>query len=90
MVINHGKMKRTLYIFVFVAFVIPGLTGNLRAQEMPEQVGHDGVMTLHDCMEYAISHSTKIRIQQAATGDAQIDRILSAVTDALSSQYTST
>ena len=74
MVINHGKMKRTLYIFVFVAFVIPGLTGNLRAQEMPEQVGHDGVMTLHDCMEYAISHSTKIRIQQAATGDAQIDR----------------
>ena len=67
-------MKRTLYIFVFVAFVIPGLTGNLRAQEMPEQVGHDGVMTLHDCMEYAISHSTKIRIQQAATGDAQIDR----------------
>ena len=67
-------MKRTLYIFVFVAFVIPGLTGNLRAQEMPEQVGNDGVMTLHDCMEYAISHSTKIRIQQAATGDAQIDR----------------
>ena len=67
-------MKTKLYIFVFVAFVIPGLTGNLRAQEMPEQVGHDGVMTLHDCMEYAISNSTKIRIQQAAIGDAQIDR----------------
>ena len=31
-------------------------------------------MTLHDCMEYAISNSTKIRIQQAAMGDAQIDR----------------
>ena len=31
-------------------------------------------MTLHDCMEYAISNATKIRIQQAATGDAQIDR----------------
>jgi len=31
-------------------------------------------MTLHDCMEYAISNSTKIRIQQAAIGDAQIDR----------------
>ena len=67
-------MKTRLYIFVFVAFVIPGLTGNLRAQDMPEQVGHDGVMTLHDCMEYAISNSTKIRIQQAAIGDAQIDR----------------
>ena len=31
-------------------------------------------LTLHDCMEYAISNSTKIRIQQAAMGDAQIDR----------------
>ncbi len=67
-------MKTQLYIFVFVAFVIPGLTGNLWAQEMPEQVGHDGVMTLHDCMEYAISNSTRIRIQQATIGDAQIDR----------------
>ncbi len=32
------------------------------------------VMGLHDCMEYAISNSTKMRIQQAAVGDAQIDR----------------
>ena len=68
------------------ALVIPGLAGNLQAQEMPEQVGHDvangtvttgltgGLMTLHDCMAYAISNSTKIRIQQAAIGDAQIDR----------------
>jgi outer membrane protein len=31
-------------------------------------------MTLRDCMEYAISNSTKMRIQQAAKGDAQIDR----------------
>lgn len=31
-------------------------------------------MTLHDCMEYAISHSTKMRIQQAATDDARIAR----------------
>ena len=31
-------------------------------------------MTLRDCMEYAISNSTKIRIQEAAIGDAQIDR----------------
>ena len=31
-------------------------------------------MTLQDCMRYAISNSTKIRIQQAAIGDAQIDR----------------
>ena len=31
-------------------------------------------MTLHDCMEYAISNATKVRIQQAAVGDARLDR----------------
>ena len=31
-------------------------------------------MSLHDCMAYAISHSTKMRIQQAVIGDAQISR----------------
>ena len=30
--------------------------------------------SLKECMEYAISHSTRTRIQQAATGDAQLDR----------------
>ena len=30
--------------------------------------------SLKDCMAYAISHSTKVRIQQAAAGDAQIAR----------------
>jgi len=40
-------------------------------------------MTLKDCMEYAISNSTKVRIQQADLGDARINRrnaILSAFT----------
>ena len=32
------------------------------------------VMTLRDCMKYAVSNSTKIRIRQAETGDAQIAR----------------
>ena len=32
------------------------------------------VMTLHDCMAYAISNSTKIRIRQAAIDDARIAR----------------
>ncbi len=31
-------------------------------------------MTLQDCMKYAISNSTKLRIQQAEAGDARIDR----------------
>ena len=36
--------------------------------------GQTTALTLNDCMRYAISNSTKIRIQQAAIGDAQIDR----------------
>ena len=31
-------------------------------------------MSLHDCMAYAVSNSTKMRIQQAVAGDAQIAR----------------
>ena len=67
-------MKTAQYIIVFAALVIPGLTGNLCAQEMPDRTGNDVVMTLKECMRYAISNSTKVRIQQAAVGDAQIDR----------------
>ncbi len=32
------------------------------------------VMNLNDCMRYAISHSTKVRIRQAETDDAQLAR----------------
>ena len=59
-------MDRKLFISVCVAAI--GLFAvNAGAQE-------PRVMNLHDCMEYAISNSTKMRIQQAAVGDAQIDR----------------
>ena len=46
------------------------------ALALAETVSASGqtTMTLKECMEYAISNSTKIRIQQAAIGDAQIDR----------------
>ena len=59
-----------------------GLAGSLQAQE-PSRL-----MTLKDCMEYAISNSTKLRIQQAATGDARIarrDALLQAFTPNISS-----
>jgi outer membrane protein len=59
-------MKNRLYISVFMLAI--GLSAG--AAEAREQQ----VMTLRDCMEYAISNATKIRIQQAAVGDAQIDR----------------
>ena len=44
-------------------------------------------MSLKDCMNYAVSNSTKVRIQQAATGDAQLarrDAILSVFTPQIS------
>ena len=44
-------------------------------------------MTLHDCMAYAVSHSTKMRIRSAETGDARIarrDAILAAFTPQIS------
>jgi outer membrane protein len=43
------------------------------AREIPGQARNEA-MTLRDCMEYAISNSTQIRIQQAEIGDAQIAR----------------
>ncbi|MBR1435064.1 MAG: TolC family protein [Bacteroidales bacterium] len=58
-------MIRTFFISVIC--VAAGLA--LRAQA-PERE----VMTLRDCMEYAISNSTKVRIQEAASGDAALSR----------------
>ena len=48
----------------------------VQAQEpaMAAPTGYDGQMTLKECMEYAISNSTKLRIQQAAGNDARIAR----------------
>lgn len=73
-VINHCMMKTRLYIFVFVAAM--GLSAAVAGAQEPQDGVAEGarLMTLRDCMEYAISNSTKIRIQQAAIGDAQIDR----------------
>ncbi len=74
-------MKKTFITCVCVYCVMAlGLAGPLQAQE-PSRI-----MTLKDCMEYAISNSTKLRIQQAAAGDARIarrDAILQAFTPSL-------
>lgn len=48
-----------------------------------------GLMSVKDCMSYAISNSTKVRIQQASNGDARIgrrDAILAAFTPRITSQ----
>ncbi|MBR3527986.1 MAG: TolC family protein [Bacteroidales bacterium] len=58
-------MSRQLFIWFF---------GLVFSACIPSMQAWGQTMTLHDCMEYAISNSTKVRIQQAATGDAQIAR----------------
>ena len=77
--------RKTLFIaFICVYLVMTlGPVENSWAQESSK------VMSLKDCMEYAISNSTKTRIQQAASGDARIarrDAILQAFTPNLSFQ----
>ena len=70
-------MKGLLKIFLLAA-AMAGAPGMVMAQE---------VMTLKDCMEYAVSNSTKMRIQQADIRDAQVERrgaILEAFTPSVS------
>ena len=57
-------MKSFFIESVVLALALVGMT-SAKAQT---------TMSLHDCMAYAVSNSTKMRIQQAAVGDAQIDR----------------
>ena len=62
--LNKTNMKNLFIKSVVIALALVGMT-SAKAQT---------TMSLHDCMAYAVSNSTKIRIQQAAVGDAQIAR----------------
>ena len=83
---NDGKMKKALYIFFLILTMgLGALVFNAWGQTA--QAGYDvtpgptgGLMNLHDCMAYAVSNSTKMRIQEAATGDARLDRRDAALT----------
>ena len=65
------KMIYTMIKKLFISFLCVASLGLAVNAQAPED---GGVMTLHDCMEYAISNSTKMRIQQAEIGDARIAR----------------
>ena len=65
------KMIYTMIRKLFISFLCVASLGLAANAQAPED---GGVMTLHDCMAFAVSNSTKMRIQQAAIGDAQIDR----------------
>ena len=62
----YTMIKRLILTIMCMAGL--GLVANAQAS------GDGQAMTLHDCMAYAISNSTKMRIQQAEIGDAQIVR----------------
>ena len=62
------------YFFICKQFVAVMLATGLCCFAAMAQEQAPSAMTLHDCMEYAVSNSTKMRIQHAAIGDAQIDR----------------
>ncbi len=66
--------------FITVLMAISGtFLGVTKAWAQSEEA-QGKVMTLHECMEYAISNSTKMRIQEAAIGDARIARRDAALT----------
>ena len=64
--VKYVDCMKTLLHIVFVVAI--GLSALVAEAQEPQ------VMSLHDCMEYAISNSTKVRIQEAASGDARLDR----------------
>ena len=64
--VKYVDCMKTLLHIVFVVAI--GLSAHVAEAQEPQ------VMSLHDCMEYAISNSTKVRIQEAASGDARLDR----------------
>ncbi|MCH5232536.1 MAG: TolC family protein [Muribaculaceae bacterium] len=69
-------MLRKLIVLIFL---IPGLTETVFGVRSP--------MSLHDCMEYAISKSTKIKIQKADISDRRLEirnAVLSAFTPSVS------
>ena len=70
-------------------FVTVLLTGCLLPVAAKAQEQAPSAMTLHDCMEYAVSNSTKMRIQAADRSDEQWQRrhaIMQAFTPTLSAQ----
>ena len=67
----------------FITVFCVSVTGLSLLGQAPEPE----VMTLRDCMEYAVSNSTKMRIREAEKGDARIakrDAVLSAFTPNIS------
>lgn len=75
---NQYDMKRTFILvlaLVAASSLFPAAAAaQFRADSLSEENPAAGKMSLKECMQYAVSNSTKVRIQKAAIGDAQIAR----------------
>lgn len=72
-----SMQRRFIIVVVLIGMIIP------------EIVYGQKKMTVHDCMEYAVSHSTKMRLQEADRSDEQWQRreaIMMAFTPSISAQ----
>ena len=65
-------MKRRLYTLLCVAATL--CAAPLLAVEPTTASGESDLLTLHDCMAYALSHATRMQIRQAERDDARIAR----------------
>ena len=77
-------MKRSIYRLPLLVCL---LTGNMMTLEA-QAPGH-GTMTLHDCMQYAVSNATKMRLQSADRSDERWRRrqaILQVFTPSIDAQ----
>ena len=72
---NTEIMKSTIAIILLMTVQLNAVAQMPSA--LSDSTGTDtahGVMSLRDCMEYAVSNSTQVRIQQAKNDDARLDR----------------
>ena len=81
---HNQKMKRRIRIVTLVVWILSGAasTDTLKAQQ-------DTPMTLHDCMQYAVSNATKMRLQAADRSDERWQRrqaILQVFTPSIDAQ----
>ena len=77
-------MRKSINRLALLVFLMAGNMIDLAAQE-PEQV----IMTLHDCMQYAVSNATKMRLQAADRSDERWRRrqaILQVFTPSIDAQ----
>ena len=74
--VKNMKKSQTIFIMLTVLLsAVPALAAPVAEGTIPGN-GEPlpTPMTLKECMEYAISNSTKVRIQQAANNDARLAR----------------